>query len=211
MKEATYVIRPPMYPCFPTHIHWSGENRLFTPMECLSIIEAGEAQPQGFATIGNGGGNQKPGVNLEYRTVKSCTLWRQASGVDLTWMYERIANKVAMANLDYYRFDLSGIGEGVQFLKYAVFENGSGHYLWHQDFGGDLSSNRKLSLVVNLSDPADYEGCRLELMNERQWEVPYIGQGEAIMFPSWTPHQVTLITAGTRYALAVWIHGPQFR
>lgn len=48
-------------------------------------------------------------------------------------------------------------------------------------------------------------------MTEREWEAPYIGQGEAICFPSWTPHRVTPIEWGVRHALAVWVHGPQFR
>lgn len=211
LKEPTYPIRPPQFGPFPSHVQWSGDNAMFTPAECDSIIRAGESCEQGFAMVGNGN-NSGGAVNLEYRTVKSCCLWREASGMDLTWVYERIAAKVDAANRDFFRFDLTGIGEGIQFLKYEVFKDKpSGHYLWHQDFGGGLSSNRKLSLVVNLSDPRDYDGCQLEVFTEKAWASPYVNRGEAIVFPSWTSHQVTLITRGTRYALAVWIHGPQFR
>jgi predicted 2-oxoglutarate/Fe(II)-dependent dioxygenase YbiX len=31
------------------------------------------------------------------------------------------------------------------------------------------------------------------------------------MFPSWTPHCVSNITRGTRYALVAWVHGTPFR
>lgn len=208
--EIPYPIRPPQWPAFPSHVQWSGDNRMFSDPECDAIIAAGEAQPQGFATIGNGGNNTGV-INREYRTVKSAALW-QHGDPELTWLYDRIATKVVLANADYFRFDLTGLGEAVQFLKYEVITGEeNGHYKWHQDFGGGMSSNRKLSVVVNLSDPGHYEGCRLELFNERAWESPYIRRGEAIMFPAWTPHQVTEIKGGTRYALAIWVHGPQFR
>lgn len=206
-----YPIRPPMAPCFPSHVQWSAENSLFSPVECDVIVRAGERQQLGFATIGNG--DDGPGVvSLGYRCVRSCGLRPQTGGDDLEWVFDRIAARVAAANAAYFRFDLTGLGEEIQFLKYETNAAAEpGHYHWHQDFGGGISSNRKLSLVVQLSDVTDYDGCRLQLMNERVWEVPYTAKGNAIIFPSWTPHQVTDITRGTRYALAVWIHGPQFR
>lgn len=211
MMEAPYPIRPPQWPPLPTHVHWSGPNAMFSAAECDSIIAAGLGQKLGMATIGNGD-NAGGIVDLDYRCVQSCSLWRKLGDNDLTWVYDRVANKIQWANADYYRFELTGLGEAIQFLRYEVAATPiPGHYLWHQDFGGGISSNRKISVVVQLSDPADYEGCRLELMNERVWQPQYIGKGEAIAFPSWTPHQVTMITRGTRYALAIWIHGPQFR
>ena len=185
---------------------------MFSGQECDAIIRAGEKLEQGFATIGNG--DNGPGtVDLAYRCVKSCSLWRDnGDGNDLTWVYDRIATKILLANAEYFRFDLTGLGEAIQFLKYQVKAAVvPGHYLWHQDFGGGISSNRKISVVVQLSDPGSYDGCRLELMNEKVWASQYIGKGEAIAFPSWTPHQVTAISRGTRYALAIWVHGPQFR
>lgn len=210
MKELPYPIRPLEMPAFPSHVQWSGENAMFTPEECHQIIRAGEALGPRFAMIGNGS-NDGGAVVKEYRCVKASMPTRQGED-DLTWIYDRIARKVELANRDFFRFDLTGLGEPIQFLKYEVLEGEPpGHYNWHQDFGGGYSANRKLSLVVNLSDPVDYGGCRLHVMTEREWESSYINQGEAICFPTWTPHRVTAIEFGTRYALAVWVHGPQFR
>lgn len=210
MYELPYPIRPLEQPAFPSHVQWSGDNAMFSPEECKQIIRAGEAKGLGFAMIGNGGNNTGV-VNKDYRCVKACSLWRQ-QGEDLTWVYERIARKVSLANNEYFRFDLTGLGEAIQFLKYELHEDSPpGHYDWHQDFGGGYSANRKLTVVVNLSDPSDYAGCRLHVMTEKEWESPYTGQGEAICFPTWTPHRVTPIERGVRYCLAIWVHGPQFR
>ncbi len=210
MSELPYPIRPLEQPAFPSHVQWSGDNAMFTPEECKQIIREGEALGPRFAMIGNGDNNGGV-VNKDYRCVKASMLQREGK-VDLTWVYERIARKIDLANRAHFRFDLTGLGEPIQFLKYEVLEDApAGHYDWHQDFGGGYSANRKISLVVNLSDPKDYSGCRLRVMTEREWESSYTGQGEAICFPTWTPHRVTPIEAGTRYALAVWIHGPQFR
>lgn len=208
MIELPYPIRPPQNTFLPTHVQWSGDNRMFSPEECHQIIRAGEELGLGFAMVGNGG-NDTAYLDKNYRCVKATALYRHKKQ-DLTWVYDRIASKVEFANRDFYRFDLTGLGEPPQFLKYEVLDV-AGHYDWHQDFGGGLSSNRKLSMVVQLSDPSDYTGCRLRMMDGREWEVPYIGQGEAICFPCWAPHRVTPIEWGVRYSLAVWIHGPQFR
>lgn len=207
--EHPYPIRPAEQTAFPSHVQWSGSNPLFTPAECESIIRLGESLPLAYATIGNGANNVAV-LNKEYRSVKGAPLWRTKPG-DNTWIYERLATRADWANREHYRFDLTGLGEPPQFLKYEASDEVPGHYDWHQDFGGGYSANRKLSVVVNLSDPRDYDGCRLRVQTEKEWEVPYINQGDAVMFPTWTPHCVTPITRGVRYALALWVHGPQFR
>jgi PKHD-type hydroxylase len=72
-------------------------------------------------------------------------------------------------------------------------------------------------LVVQLSNPADYDGCALRMFTDCDFVprtpegVPVTEQGDAVLFPSWAPHMVTPITRGTRYALAAWVCGPQFR
>ena len=36
-------------------------------------------------------------------------------------------------------------------------------------------------------------------------------QGQIIVFPSYTLHEVTPITKGTRYSLVSWVSGPSFK
>jgi PKHD-type hydroxylase len=209
MKTEVIGMLPPERPALPSHCQWTGTNRFLSPPECEAIRTYADALALQAGTIGNGsrdGAKEVP----SYRRVETCSLDAQK----FSWLYERIVEKVKLANNDLFRFDLVGIGEAVGYLKYTAPTEGqpiAGHYNWHQDFGGGPYANRKLSMVIQLSDPSEYDGCRLQLCTDGPWECSYIQQGDAIMFPSWTPHQVTEITRGERRALVVWITGPQFR
>lgn len=208
MKTDIIGFRPAERPAFPSHVQWSGEKRLLSLPECEFVRAFAAEQTLSAGTIGNG--DAKSAVNVPtYRSVETCAL----VGSKLSWLYERIRDFVTWANNDWYRFTLTGIGEPISYLKYTPKTDAkpAGHYNWHQDFGGGPYSSRKLSLVVQLSDPATYKGCRLQLCNDGPWEPTYIGQGDAILFPSWTPHCVTDIEEGVREALVVWVSGPQFQ
>lgn len=213
MTGNAYGFSPPERPCFPPYVQWQG---FLSPPECQSLIATGEMGKLGHGTIGNGD-NHGYKLDLSYRCVKTRALYAETDGVG--WLYERIRTLVTAANEREYRFDLTGIEQGVQFLRYdAPKDEGEfgGRYRWHQDFGGGASSLRKLSLVVQLSDPAEYEGGELRLFTDCDFVPhcngqPLTGRGDAVLFPSWTPHMVAPITKGVRYSLAAWVCGPQFR
>jgi len=192
---------------FPSHVQWSAENRLLSPPECDSIIQFGHLIGFGKAAIGSPGASR---VDESYRCVEVATL---PFIEKFDWLYQRLTQKVQYANDDFYGFDLSGLCEPLQLLRYVAAQDGgvAGHYDWHQDFGADYMGRRKLSVVINLSDPADYDGCRLTIMHHRQETLPYVGRGDAVLFPTWTPHMVSGVSRGMRYALACWVHGAPFR
>ena len=77
---------------------------------------------------------------------------------------------------------------------------------------------RKLSMTINLNSPNDYEGGNLNFdfgphnAGTRYHECVEIRpQGSIIVFPSYTPHQVTPVTRGIRYSLVLWSLGKPFR
>lgn len=208
MKTEIIGMMPPERPVFPSHVQWTGSNRFLSPPECAAIRAHCEATPLQPGTIGNGSRDGAKEV-ASYRRVETCSV----TGPQFDWLYERIIEKVKLANNEHYRFSLVGLGEAVGYLKYTAATEEQpepGHYNWHQDFGGGPYALRKLSMVIQLSDPSEYDGCRLQLCNDGPWESGYLQQGDAILFPSWTPHQVTPITRGVRRALVVWVTGPQF-
>lgn len=124
------------------------------------------------------------------------------------WVFERLSHYVSDFNSKFFGFDLTGFGEALQLTNYSYTDNGM--YDWHADFGGRYS--RKLSIVVQLSDPSQYEGGMLQL-NIGGKEVVQIEKrrGMIVAFPSWTLHQVTPVTQGSRQSLVAWITGPRFK
>ena len=105
--------------------------------------------------------------------------------------------------------DAATIGKvkGFEFL----FE---GEYKKHHDvfWINNDQFHRKLSCVVQLTDPNEYEGGDFEMFDLTEYpnaqEVR--AQGSTIFFPSFVPHQAHPVTKGKRYSLAVWFEGPKW-
>ena len=123
------------------------------------------------------------------------------------WVFEKLAHVIANLNTEYFGFDLTGFGEALQLTNYH--EARQGNYTWHQDFGEGIS--RKLSIVLQLSDPSEYEGGELQLLNSGQPITIQKKRGFITVFPAWALHQVTPVVKGTRQTLVAWISGPSFK
>ena len=75
-----------------------------------------------------------------------------------------------------------------------------------------LEMVRKLSFVLQLSDPNDYEGGNLQLLNEAG--KTYIAprkRGTIILFDSRTQHRVIKVRSGVRKSLVGWTVGPRWK
>jgi PKHD-type hydroxylase len=132
----------------------------------------------------------------------------QFSGENL-WIPERIYNIARQANDSYYRFNIGGLGE-THILEYEK----DCFYNWHIDITSDDNNcTRKISLILFLSDPADYEGGKLSWSLNDEPDTLKVDQemGSMILFPSFLPHRVTPVTRGLRKALVSWVHGDSFR
>lgn len=126
-----------------------------------------------------------------------------------SWIYERLTNLIQQNNEKFFNFDLSMI-ENLQFTHYSSEEEGC--YKAHVDPNcWKLPHNRKLSVVVQLSDPTEYEGGELKLHTSHNPITINKEKGMVVMFPSYTLHEVTPVTKGERYSLVAWIHGPAFK
>ncbi len=128
---------------------------------------------------------------------------------DNAWVFEKLAHIAASLNAQYYRFDLTGFGEPFQLTNYDQSEQGM--YGWHVDYGGKIGPSRKLSLVLQLTDPSQYEGGNLQVLTGGQPQTVRKQRGLVAAFPSYVLHQVTPVTSGSRQSLVAWISGPAFR
>ena len=173
----------------------------FSKEEINAIIVLGESKILNTAKID--GSNQKD----EYRKSK-------VSWIDLdhesSWLYNKIANIVRRLNSKYFQYDITGFVEDFQFTIYDGQEQS--HYEWHVDtIHTPESSPRKLSFVLQLTDPSEYEGGELQLMTSKDLINIKKELGFAAVFPSFTLHKVTPVTKGIRKSLVIWISGPPFR
>ena len=153
---------------------------------------------------GRVGGNAMGGVNPNIR--RSQVSWLENSA-DTKWVFEKLGAIVSNMNAQHFRFDLTGFGEPCQLTNYNQSEHGM--YGWHQDYGGGIS--RKLSMVVQLTDPSEYEGGNLQIMTSAQPQNVRKQKGLVAIFPSYILHQVTPVTQGSRQSLVAWVSGAAFK
>ena len=153
------------------------------------------------------------------------------------WVAGFLWHYVQMANRKNFFYDISHIdNESLQYTKYSKGQ----FYNWHNDAGlsqfhssnvtigasesttneeyhkDKLSENyelvRKLSFSLQLSDPDDYEGGNVQLLDEsnRSYIAPR-NRGAIILFDSRTQHRVLKVTKGVRRSIVGWVVGPRWK
>jgi len=183
---------------------YAWQERVFTSEEIDKIIELGKNLPIQLATIK---GSNTPQTKKERLAIrKNKVSWIKVDS-DTEWIYQRLTGAITHLNNNYFKFSLAGFFEDLQF---TIYKGTGDHYEKHCDRIFNKNC-RKLSLVLQLSDPKDYEGGDLLLYTQRDPIVMPKERGTICAFPSFTMHQVTPITKGTRYTLVAWVHGPSFK
>jgi len=176
---------------------------VFSKEESDKIIEIFQKNKINNAQVGTEVGIVNPG----YRKSKIFWLPKEQ---EYSWIYERIIEKVVESNNEYFNFEISEIEDNIQISEYN--SEYKGFYDWHIDVGqGGPVSRRKLSISVQLSDSATYEGGDLEFSDSAEQKTAMRERGAMTVFPSYMRHRVNPVTKGTRYALVVWVAGPPFR
>lgn len=119
-----------------------------------------------------------------------------------------ITRALAELNSNYFHFDVHGIMQSdfPWVLRYS--EDRGDFYVAHTDVGDQLST-RKLSFIVQLTDPNEYDGGQLQFFHGPSNTA--VEKGWMTVFPSYRAHQVTPVTRGVRHAIVGWVHGPAFR
>ena len=164
-------------------------------------------------------------LNRDKRNSKNAWVPTTHWTAGLVWHY------VERANRENFLYDIRNIdGESMQFTQYGIGE----FYGWHNDAGisgqykpvsvgnhhegraqdylnENLELVRKLSFVVQLSDPDDYEGGNLQLLAEdgKSYFAPR-KRGTVIVFDSRTQHRVLKVTKGVRKSLVGWVVGKRW-
>lgn len=148
------------------------------------------------------------------------------------WVGGFVWHYIERANRENFLYDLRCIdGESMQYTRYGEGQ----FYGWHNDSGlsnqykpvsvgnrvdglaqdfvnENVELVRKLSFVVQLSDPDDYEGGNLQLLDEHGGS--YIAprqRGTVILFDSRTMHRVQKVKSGIRKSIVGWTVGPRWK
>ena len=148
------------------------------------------------------------------------------------WLGGFMWHYVQRANRENFLYDLRNIdGESMQYTQYGPGE----FYSWHNDAGlachykpqavgnrvdglandfvnENIELVRKLSFVLQLSDPDDYEGGNLQLLSEdgKSYFAPR-KRGTVILFDSRTQHRVLPVKSGLRKSIVGWVTGPRWK
>ena len=125
------------------------------------------------------------------------------------WIFEKINNSVLHANHNFWNYDL----HGYDFFQYTVYTTENSHYNWHNDIGdyNSFFGERKISISILVNDEFTGGVFKINNLNRNQEIDVTLKKGQAIIFPSFVPHCVTPVTAGTRKSVVAWICGPQFK
>lgn len=183
-------------------IYYFYEN-LFTNKELDWIKFIGNKSPIEKGTLGN---FENLEVDTEFRN--SMVSWFSVNN-QTKWIYERLANCIINVNQTHYKYDLEKL-EHLQVTRY--FGNDKGRYGIHMDtINYYTPSNRKLTFILQLSDPSEYEGGELRLHLSSEPTIIRKQKGLMTFFPSHCLHECTPVLKGERYVLVGWVHGPPFK
>ena len=176
-------------------------DHVFSATECQRIVSIAHANDFRDAAII--GSMQSPASRLLQ------TSWLNEKGA-ADWIFKRLLATFAKTNRDHFDFKLD---EFAECMKIAWYDAASGEFFdWHIDVGASaLAIRRKLTMVVQLSEPESYVGGQLETNADGNIRVASRCVGSALVLPSFMLHRVSPVTFGSRYSLTLWSHGPAFR
>lgn len=165
---------------------------VFTPEECAKICA--------FHVKPIDAGIRTDGI-IDINQRKSRVSWLHPQS-DTMWIYQRLERAIFDVNKRFWNYQLSRI-DALQLTEYTD----KGHYNWHEDMGEGVHGVRKLSLVIQLTDPTLYAGGDLLIFPDHKGARE---QGAITVFPSYVTHKVCPVDSGTRMSLVAWIEGNAF-
>jgi PKHD-type hydroxylase len=189
------------------HIHQFTWFELFDQKECDDVCKLMSEHPSinGVSSMLS----QKP--SFRDKLARNCKLAWIPMDQRSSWIYMKLRNQIMHLNERWLNFDLNGEIEALQYLEYGFGQ----FYGWHTDSGHNEVATRKLTCIIQLSDPSDYVGGKLEVQSQtftpQGHYVKYAPQrrGTVIVFPSHLLHIARPVWWGRRKALVAWFRGNQ--
>ena len=175
---------------------------------CERLIEVALSRPAQDAQIGTSDGIQS---DTSFR--RSAIRFVNRGDAELDYVFDELWKLASWANRDWFDVHISKL----DYFQIAEYDSANaGEYKTHHDIfymNGDPYYHRKLSCVIQLSDPNTYEGGDLTFEHVQHYpdREEMRQQGTVIFFPSFVRHAALPVTAGKRYSVASWFDGPKWR
>ena len=175
---------------------------------CDRLIKIALSRPASEAQIGTNDGIQ---ADTSFR--RSSIRFVNRGDAELDFLFDDLWRLAIRANHDWFNVHISKL----DYYQIAEYDGESrGEYKTHHDIfymNGDPYYHRKLSCVIQLSDPADYVGGDLTFEHVSAYpdREEMRQRGTAIFFPSFVRHAALPVTEGKRYSVAAWFDGPKWR
>lgn len=187
-----------------THYQWYHCPAVLTPKECERLIKHAKRNYEANPAVVGHGGKSRLDTNLRRSTVR----WLDFADLDLLWFFRRIERETLNANA-LFGLDLQHSSTEWQLTEYDGREEQK--YDWHQDSSEQckVPYERKLTLVMQLTPPDQYEGGAFELRGDAIPPGYFRNAGDLLFFRSNLWHRANEVTKGTRYSLVSWIKGPR--
>lgn len=132
---------------------------------------------------------------------------------NFTDMFDKLWKMAIRANSDFFNIHITKL-DYIQVAEYDA--SYQGEYKEHQDvfwLNNDPIYHRKITCLIQLSDPNSYEGGDFEILDivDSPNKEHIREQGTVIFLPSFLYHKAHPVTKGTRYSVAAWFEGPKWR
>lgn len=142
------------------------------------------------------------------RFHRNCKSGWLPHSVHTSKLYMRLSSDINAMNDQTYGFTLDGSLEALQYLEYGPME----FYRRHVDNGHDDVATRKLTAIIQLSDPSEYIGGSTRIWSETSHNGSNLayapkGRGDLTLFPSHLPHRANPVLWGRRKVLVAWFRG----
>lgn len=178
-------------------------NEIFTDEEVEKIKSIGDDLTTNRATTFGGHSNDS--------IRRGSVAWLPLSDVSNEWIYSSLQEVIKTANNELWGFDVVGFWEDCQYTTYIGDEEKGDHYNYHLDIDGEAGAQRKISVVVQLTDPSEYEGGNLEILTGGNPFWAAREKGSVLLFPSFCLHKVHPVTKGKRNSLVLWVSGAPYK
>lgn len=187
--------------------------QVFTPKECEFIVQSVQKEKPSWAQTGH-----SPNLKAVFTHRRSKVFWVCENHPTLGFLHQKYWNAVTRLNNLYFGAHITNLPP-IQLTQYS--EQYQGEYKVHMDLdwienrslSAATNCQRKISAVVQLSDPNTYEGGNFEFegIPDAPPKKVISKQGMMICFPSFVYHGVKPVTKGKRYSLVGWFEGPPWR